>query len=188
MVPATNSQKLSASRLNYKAFGRSQASPFEKEIGKMSESLPATASEPVWARSRPSTGPTRRTSGDWRQPAPKSMSKGNGRIPQKRWKLGLQICSSVLVADLSLSVWSSRVELWFTCSPSTRIWCCSRYTPPRPRSPGNFLSLRSQGRSERHGIPAGSAVAPRTPAPTATRYGRNSPVAFPGRGAPANRR
>ena len=49
LVPKTNTQKTSASRLLYKAFGGAKSARFKRRIGHMSNPLTPTPSEPEWA-------------------------------------------------------------------------------------------------------------------------------------------
>src|SRR6516225_1764163 len=49
LVPKTNTQKTSAPRLLYKAFGGAKSARFKRRIGHMSNPLTPTPSEPEWA-------------------------------------------------------------------------------------------------------------------------------------------
>ena len=75
---------------------------------------------------RPSTGPTRSTSGGFCQPALNDKSTGNWRTLRKRWRFGPHLYSIVSAAAPSRGVWSNPVGPWSTCSPSIRTWCCFR--------------------------------------------------------------
>ena len=187
LVPATNSQKSSGPRLNYKAFVGAKPAPLgRRTCGNRLRQFPSRNG----LRLRPSTGPTRSTSGGFCQPALNDKSTGNWRTLRKRWRFGPHLYSIVSAAAPSRCVWSNPVGPWSTCSPSIRTWCCSRCIPPHGRTvSADVLPFWRQRRSERYGIAAGSVVATSgSLAPTANGRRGNPLVAICGGRSTANGR
>jgi len=189
LVLMTNSQKTSVPRLDYKAFRRSQARPFQKGESQTCR---------THYRSVVGTG-VGRVGGDRlgrpeeflaapprRQPAVGSWGVGHTPEAVERWAANLQ--QRFGGRPIAVILEQSRGALVY-CSPSTRTWYCSQSTPP-PRRATARPSLRRVPRA----TPATRTLcwicccASRTVASPAAGHRGNPTFAFSGRGAPANRR